>query len=500
MKFIKPIVYFFLSAIFVYLFKQSIQAQTTPLTQWTKINSSAQTTNISAKTDIPIIPFHYSAKYTDYLEPGWPVKTYHSAGSYHSGPAIHTLVDTIQDYKKGNIVVSGLASGPLYMFDYQGQLVSGWPVQFSTSGVLYPVSDKRKKIYAGGFDYLAAFNQSGIKLWEKSVFNYSATPPSIGLVYENFIFGLFLEEEDWKLHGYSLEDGSALSGWPAQDPGRLSQEYHTPAIADIDKDGQNEIIAVSGWASNGIRVSVFKENGAFIWGKTYSNGAVDTFPVVGDVDNDNNEEIILISRASAYPWTNYLKVLNSSGEEETTVALSGSVPYGTAPALGDMDGDKIPDIIVQTEGYINVVNIYSPANSWTKTITSGGWIGNSSPVIGDVNGDKLMDIVFTTQENGSSINGYAHVVLNNQIYAEDFPMSLPIGAGAVPAIWDLDQDNHNEVIISGSYWSGAAGDYDKVWVFDLSQGQSGVTHGRIDWSQFGGNPLHTGHYVYPLTD
>ncbi|MCK4872127.1 MAG: hypothetical protein KAS72_05340, partial [Phycisphaerales bacterium] len=72
-----------------------------------------------------------------------------------------------------------------------------------------------------------------------------------------------------------------------------------------------------------------------------------------------------------------------------------------------------------------------------------------------------------------------------------FPKSLPIGSGAVPAIADIDLDGRNEIIIGGSYWNGVLGNYDKVWAYDLGGGP----HGRVEWSQFGGNARHTGVYV-----
>ncbi|HUU98644.1 MAG TPA: hypothetical protein VM487_23165 [Phycisphaerae bacterium] len=58
------------------------------------------------------------------------------------------------------------------------------------------------------------------------------------------------------------------------------------------------------------------------------------------------------------------------------------------------------------------------------------------------------------------------------------------------AIAAIDLDGRNEIIVTGSYWDGYSGDYDKVWAYDLG----GDTHGRIEWGQFGGGPRHQNLY------
>src|SRR5262245_23168119 len=62
------------------------------------------------------------------LEPGFPVQTFHTAGSYHAGPAIHTLVGNIDADPNLEIIVTSLAGGRLYAFKSNGSTVSGWPI------------------------------------------------------------------------------------------------------------------------------------------------------------------------------------------------------------------------------------------------------------------------------------------------------------------------------------------------------------------------------------
>lgn len=423
--------------------------------------------------------------YDAIIEQGFPVQTLHTAGSYYSGPVIHTLVGDVNEDGFQEIVVTGTALGPLYMFDYQGNQVPGWPQPLE--GAAYPVMQERRVIAAHfGSDNITAYNQNGIVLWQREASNYLANPPSIGYVHSLALEGVFLEEEDNDLHGYRVTDGTPLPGWPARVS--VSQFCFTPAIADIDDDGENEFITFSGFTTAGVTVAAFHENGSLVtgWPIQFSNHAV--FPVIGDVDGDGAKEVIVIVGYS------YVHVYSPAGILKRSWQLSGKDSLTTAPALADINGDGIPEIIVQSDTAIDVTNGFgNPLPGWPLSL-GDRWVGNSAPVIGDVDGDGFLEIVFITQVPGSGTNGYVHVVNHDGTYATNFPMPLLIGDGAVPAIADIDLDGHNEIIITGNYWNGYEGYYDKVWVFDLDRDNPSARHGRIEWGQFYNNMRHTNEY------
>jgi hypothetical protein len=119
------------------------------------------------------------------------------------------------------------------------------------------------------------------------------------------------------------------------------------------------------------------------------------------------------------------------------------------------------------------------------------WAFNSAPVVGDVDGDGLPDIVVCIQFSGNSEDGEVRVYNRNGTLHPSFPKTQKIGFGAVPAIADLDLDGRNEIVVSGDFWNGVPGDYDRVWVFDLG----GSAHGAIQWGQFMGGPKHQAYYT-----
>jgi len=225
------------------------------------------------------------------LEPGFPVRTYERAGTYHGGPAVLSLVGNIDADPTLEILVTALAGGPLYAWNSDGSPEPGWPV--ATAGASMPALGQLStaapglEVFSASFGgSLAAYNGAGQLLpgWPREASNYIASPPSLSDVDGDGLDEIFTEEEDWALHAYHA-NGTVLQGWPVSGDG--GQERHTPAIGDLDGDGVPEIVTVSGWTSPGIYVHAYHRDGSEVEGfPVLMDGAVDTFPAIGDVDDD----------------------------------------------------------------------------------------------------------------------------------------------------------------------------------------------------------------------
>jgi hypothetical protein len=433
------------------------------------------------------------------LESGFPVQAFHTGGTYHSGSAIHTLVVNIDGDSELEIVVTALATGPLYAWNADGTAVPGWPPG-GTSGAGYAAAGNLEgspaagEVFSGFWDAtLVAFRKDGSAVpgWPRTAANYVSTPPAVTDVDGDGLDEIFLGEEDWKLHAYRA-DGTPLPGWPVHES-LGGQERHTPAVGDLDGDGDLEIVSASGSSTPGVYLFAYHHDGTTVDGfpVLFSKGYVDTFPTIGDVDGDHAPEIVVVLKQSSFPWLPVVSVLSADGTVERTWTGSSTAPYGTAPALADLDGDTVPEVIVQTDEHLHAWDGFGkPLPGWPVTWSSR-WLGNSAPVVGDVDGDRLPDIVVTTQVAGSSGGGEARAFDRLGSPLAGFPKSIPLGAGAVPAIADLDADGRNEIVITGSFWNLFPGFYDKVWVYDLG----GADHGPVQWGQFGKSASHAGRFA-----
>jgi len=434
-----------------------------------------------------------------YLKPGFPVQTFSGPGSYHGGPAIHTLIGNIDGDPALEILATGLAAGPLYAWNADGMPVPGWPA-VDVPGAAYPAlgelaaGEPGLEVFSGHYGArldLVARSGSGLPLpgWPRESANYVATPPTLADVDGDGLDEVFTEEEDWKLHAYKAT-GAPLEGWPRnQFVG--GQERHTPAVADLDGDGDLEVVTASGWTSDGVYLLAYHHDGSPVNGFPIRfEGDVDTFPVIGDVDGDRQLEIVVAGRLGT---GRAVRVFSGNGALKRTMLAAGSYSYSTAPALADLDGDGVPEILLQTETAINVwKGDGSVLPGWPVSIGTSNWLENAGPVVGDVDGDGQPDIVALALQSSGNVGDVLVFRANGSVLGPVFPKRLAgLGGGAVPAIADLDLDGRNEIIVTGDFWNGASGYYDRVWAYDLA---GPGPYGAIEWGQFMGGPRHLGLY------
>jgi PKD repeat protein len=194
------------------------------------------------------------------LEPGFPVQTLETAGSFHGGAATHTLVGNMDAEPTLEVVVTALASGPLYAWHADGSLVPGWPAQ-GGAGAAYPAmgnlstTNPGLEVFAGYMGLpskLVAFGETGTPLpgwpvlWGGTESNSSA--PVVGDVDGDtwpdiLVTTHLVDSETGEVRVYD-RSGILLSGFPFQ---LLLGGGAVPAIADIDLDGRNEILVTSSY-------------------------------------------------------------------------------------------------------------------------------------------------------------------------------------------------------------------------------------------------------------
>jgi subtilisin family serine protease len=421
------------------------------------------------------------------LRPGFPARVWREK-AYDGLLPLGATVGDIDGDGAQEIVTGGLSTGEIYAFRRDGTLASGWPVSAASAVPLVAA-------WAGHPALLK-----------------SATSGAGRDVVVTF------ETESGFLEVFSVayaSTGTALWISPAGGP---TSSARPPVAADLDGDGLDEVsfdglvtrsdgrfwltgaftgagsVAASDLFGTGHPELVYSSDGlmeidpvavAYVTG--FPVPTTGQSPVVGDVDGDGEPEIVLVAGVGVA--TSEVRIYGPSGLLKGTALLVGSRPG--VPALADLDGDGQAEIIVQADEppALNVVKASGAAlPGWPVLWDAGTEMGRSAPVVGDLDGDGLLEVAITTRVGGSPIEGHVRVFDRNGTSLPGFPKALPIGAGAVPAIADLDGDGRNELVVLGSAAPERIGWNDEVWVYDLAH----TTGSGAPWGQYGHDAGHTG--------
>lgn len=185
----------------------------------------------------------------------------------------------------------------------------------------------------------------------------------------------------------------------------------TPAVADIDGDGLPEAVIGTG---QGELVAINLLPSLSEQWRVTINDAIQSSPAVGNVDGDAGLEIVI------YTDSGNLYVLKSPAEGQGAPEVPQPLPLGTypgiyavaafSPALGDVDGDGISEIVIGTpslpgkRGYLYIINGEAWQNASSPVelgeasaaFTVAGQI-TTAPALADVNGNGRPDIVLLSR-------------------------------------------------------------------------------------------------------
>ncbi len=204
------------------------------------------------------------------------------------------------------------------------------------------------------------------------------------------------------------------------------------------------------------------------WQWTGSSGApgyddVMMMPAVGDVDADGMPEIVFTAYASdAYTSGGALIVLSGdgSGEESAWTSIGGYTPCASGGvALGDLEADGVPEIVVVTTDYRLVALHADGSLVWATEPRSSDFTTLSYPSIADLDGDGLAEVIC-----GRAIFDHRGTLVGAGGYG--------MGGGyGISAVADLDLDGQQEVVVGNAAY---AKDGSALWTNTLTDGWTAV--------------------------
>ena len=183
-----------------------------------------------------------------------------------------------------------------------------------------------------------------------------------------------------------------------------------PLLGDVDGDGDDDLVILTDAGADGTKARVLRSNGAsFATNELWWDGSVYGWhgikPLLGDVTGDGKEDLVIITDAGANGTK--ARVLASNGSAFATNQLwwDGTV-YGWSgikPLLGDVTGDQLDDLVILTDAGADgtkarVLRSNGSAFSTNELWWDGSVYGWSGikPLLSDVTGDRLEDLVIIT--------------------------------------------------------------------------------------------------------
>jgi hypothetical protein len=230
-------------------------------------------------------------------------------------------------------------------------------------------------------------------------------------------------------HDYAL----AQQGWGTGD--RSEFTYSPPVIADVDQDGDSEIVLA----------------GDHEHSESTKNRGVTTWVLNPDM-----------TRPKGWTTPKDSRPPLDVGELENNI-----VPTFPAPSVGDLDPTAGPEILVPA--YDGLLHAY--ASNGTELWTYGfgqarPYVGASEALIVDLNGDGSPEIIFCTYSSGKprTPDTAAHLVILDAGGNELWKVELfGRGSMAAPSIADLDGDGQLELVISLKDSLGGAQGGVQIW-------------------------------------
>jgi len=276
-------------------------------------------------------------------------------------------------------------------------------------------------------------------------------------------------------------DPSLKEGWPV----KINFEYDVQGgyyywagyletvVDDINNDGHYEIIVYSG--GDPPKLTVFSDNGSLYWsspvGTTDVSGGNLHIPLVGDINNDGYDEIVVF-RLMLTGQYSQLYVFDHTGQILDGWPINIPKEYHPTMLIADVNNDGNEEIIFQgndaTNRMLSIIDgTGTVLSQWALSVKQWGSSIEATPAVGNFDSDPEMEIVCASPSENAGYNsssgewnneGVIHVYNINGSEVSGWPKYTEGVIFSSPVTGDINNDGDIEIIV-GLQYAGNAPDY-----------------------------------------
>lgn len=399
-----------------------------------------------------------------------------------------------------------------------GSVLAGWPKSLATPDDQYaslaamPLAgdidgDGQKEVVAASSSGIVyAWSASGVLKpgWPKTVAPYSTLVLTLADVDRNGRLDVVATDYQTGLYAYS-GNGNSLPGWPVL----LQGITGAATVADLNLDGRNEVIAsVEGSPST---LHVFSSTGVVQsgWPRTLLNNGYQSaggYPVVGDLDDDGDLEIVAVASDRADASASRVFVYQHNGVQ--LASWSPNAATVNPPVLADVDGDGSLEVVASLvksdgKGSLSVWdrsgNVLPGWPQSTPTGQSSSQLTFITPIVADLDSDGRSEVIvsrqseFYSQELGLTYGYPVRVYAYNGASVTNLVRpaygSWPT-ADASLALANIDSDSQLELLWTSTREgsSDAAPRWPRVHAWDLTT----TSTTALGWTSYRADSRHSG--------